>query len=179
MKRITGFSLLFFFLVLCSCNAIKKLGQFYVDYNTQAVFPANIPVNLPVSIASPSIATNSQQVFQNNNTRSDLITSVKLSQLTLTITSPSGQAFSFLQNVSVFISADSLPEVEIAGKQNIPANVGDTLTLDVTNAELQSYIKASRIKMRVSGTTDRITTTDIKVNIYTKFFVQANLLGLL
>lgn len=179
MKRIMGFSLLVFILLFGSCNAIKKLGQFYVDYNTQAEFPANLPVNLPLSIASPPIATNSSQVFQNNNTRSDLIQSIKLNQVMLTITSPPGQTFSFLKNVSVYISSDSLPEVEIASKQNIPANVGDTLMLDVTDAELQSYIKASEIKIRIAGTTDQVTTQNIEANVYTKFFVQANLLAVL
>ena len=119
------------------------------------------------------------QVFQNNNTRSDLVQSVKLSQLTLNITSPQGQTFSFLQNVSVYISGDSLPEVEIATKQNIPANVGDTLVMDVTNVELKDYIKASQIKMRISGTTDKLTTANICVNVNARFFVQANLLAVL
>ena len=179
MKRLTGFSLLVIFLLLCSCGAVKKLGQFYVNYNTQAVFPANIPVNVPLTIYSPAIATNSEQVFQSNNTAANLIQSITLSQLTLTIASPQGQTFSFLQNVSIYISSDSLPEVEIASKQNIPANVGDTLQLDVTGADLEKYIKASQITLRVSGTTDQLTTTNIYANVYMRFFVQANLLGLL
>lgn len=179
MKRLTGFTLLVTFLLLCSCNAIKKLGQFYINYNTQAVFPANIPVNVPLSITSPPIATNSSQVFQNNNTNSGLIQSVTLSRLTLTITSPKGQTFSFLQNVGIYISSDSLPEVKIADRQNIPANIGDTLTMNVTNADLQQYIKASHITFRVAGTTDQLTTTNINANVYATFFVQANLLDVL
>ncbi len=179
MKRATVVSLLAVFLLLGSCKAIKKLGQFYVTYNTQAEFPANIPVGLPLSIGSPPISTNSSQIFQNNNTRSDLIQSVKLNQLVMTITSPHGETFSFLQSVSVYISSDSLPEIELAGKQNIPANIGDTLVLDVTDAELQNYIKASQIKIRIAGTTDKLTTSNIEVNLYTKFFVQANLLAFL
>jgi len=179
MKRLTGILLIASVLVLGGCKAIKKLGQFYVNYNTQAVFPANLPVNLPLTIYSPEIATNSSQVFQNNNTNASLIQSVTLSQLSLTITSPQGQTFSFLQNVSVYISSDSLPEVEIASKQSIPANVGDSISLDVTGVDLQGYIKASQIKIRISGTTDQVTTTNIYANVYTKFFVQANLLELL
>lgn len=179
MKRLTGVALVIILFSVFSCNAIKKLEQFYIDYNTQAVFPANLPVNLPLTISSPDIATNSSQVFQNNNTNSKLIQNVTLSQLTLNITSPSGQTFSFLKNVSIYISSDNLPEVEIADKQDIPANVGDTLNLDVTGADLQAYIKASQIKIRIAGTTDQVTTSDINVNVYAKFFVQANLLAIL
>ena len=178
MKRLTVI-LLIALVALSGCKAIKKLGQFYVDYNTQAVFPANLPVNLPLSIASPPIATNSSQVFQNNNTEANLVQSVNLSQLTLTITSPQGQTFSFLQSVTIYISSDSLPEVEIADKQQIPANAGDTLQLDVTGVDLKDYIKASQIKIRIAGTTDQVTTTNINANVYARFFVQAHLLGLL
>jgi hypothetical protein len=179
MKRLTAVLLIVALFGTLGCKAIKKLGQFYVNYTTQAVFPANLPVNLPLAIYSPEIATNSSQVFENNNTRSDLIQSVNLSQLSMKITSPQSQTFSFLQNVSVYISSDSLPEVEIAYKQNIPVNVGDTLSLDVTGADLKEYIKASQVKIRISGTTDQVTTTNIYANIYAKFFIQANLLQLL
>ena len=179
MKRLTCYCLVIALFTLFSCNAIKKLGQFYINYSAQAVFPANIPVNLPVTINTPPVATNSQQVFQNNNTRSDLIQSVKLDQLALNITSPAGQTFSFLQNISVYISSDSLPEIEIAGKQNIPVDAGDTLNLDVTGADLENYIKASTIKLRVSGTTRQLVTSDINVNMNARFFVQANLLAVL
>lgn len=177
MKRLTGFSIALIILSLVSCNAIKKLGQFYINYNTTAVFPANIPANLPVTIYSPSLATNSSQVFQSNNTAANLIQSIALHQLVLTITSPTGQTFSFLQNVSVYISTDSLPEVEIASIQNIPANIGDTLALNCTNADLENYIKATQVKLRVSGTTDQLLTTNVNVNVYAQFFVQANLLA--
>ena len=179
MKRLTGVFLLVFTLSLVSCNAIKKLGQFYINYSTQAVFPANIPINIPLSITSPPIPTNSQQVFQNNNTSSNLIQNVSLNQLNLVITSPSGQTFSFLQNVSIYLSSDSLPEVLIASKQNIPANVGDTLALDVTNTDLQGYIKASQIKIRIAGNTDQVLTSNVYINVNARFFVQANLLAVL
>ena len=45
MKRLTVI-LLIALVALSGCKAIKKLGQFYVDYNTQAVFPANLHVAL-------------------------------------------------------------------------------------------------------------------------------------
>ena len=177
MKRASGTLLLVLVFSLFSCNAIKKLGQFYINYSTQAVFPANVPVNLPITVYSPNLPTNSSQVFQSNNTSSNLIQSIKLNTLSLVITSPQGQTFSFLQNVSIYISSDSLPEVEIASKQNIPANVGDTLNLDVTGVDLENYIKASQIKFRVSGTTDQWLTTNVNVTANARFFVQANLLA--
>ena len=179
MKRLTGFLALILILTLFSCKAIKKLGQFYINYNTEAVFPANIPVNIPATIYSPSIPTNSEQVFKTNSTNKDLIQSIKLDQMSLKITSPSGQNFSFLQNISIYISTDSLPEVLVASKQTIPADIGDSLALDVNPVELQSYIKAPAIKMRISGTTDKLVLQEIHVTVNTRFFVQANLLSLL
>ena len=174
MRYLTGFAAIIVLLTVTSC---KKLTQFHFDYTSQAVFPANIPVGIPLSINTPPVTTNSEQTFQNNNTRKDLVKTISLDQITLTVTSPANQSLSFLQNISVYISTDSLPEVLVASK-TVPANVGGTLSLDPTNVDLKPYIMAPQIKIRVSGTTDQLVTQDVNVNVYTRFLVQANLLAL-
>jgi len=161
---------------LFACNALKKLGQFYIDYNEPVTYAANLPINIPLTISSPDITTNSEQVFSNNDTRKDLITSIKLNQLTISVTSPAGQSLSFLKNVSIFLSTDSLAEVEIAHKDNVPGDVGTSMNLDINDVELRDYIKADKIKLRIAGTADQLVTKDINLNVYSKFFVQANLL---
>ena len=108
-----------------------------------------------------------------------MVKSVQLNQLTLTVTSPSGQTFSFLQNVSVYISTDSLPEVEIASKQSIPDTIGAQLNLDVNNVDLKNYLESNQFKLRITCTSNQMLSQSVDVNIYTKFFVQANLLAAL
>jgi hypothetical protein len=175
-QRIVGVSILAILVFAASCNAIKKLGQFYIDYNSQFTIAAGLPLNLPITIASPDVVTNADETFEINDTRKDLVQTIKLKQLTLTITAPQGQTFSFVKNVTVYISADGQPQVEIAHKDSIPANVGTQLDLDLYDVELQNYIKADKFKLTVTTTTTQVLTSDVSINVYSKFFVQANLL---
>lgn len=165
-------------LAFAACKQLDKLTQFYMDYNASYSYSAGLPVNLPVTFQTPDVTTNAEQQFEVNDTRKDLIESITLKQLTLSVTSPTGQTFAFLKSVEVYISATGLSEVRVAHKQNIPDNVGAQFDLDLDNAELKEYIKADSFKLRVMSTTDQITTGDIDVNIYSKFFVDAKILGL-
>ncbi|HWB63388.1 MAG TPA: hypothetical protein VG603_07760 [Chitinophagales bacterium] len=176
MKRILFAFLAFGLLYTGSCKLIDKLTRFYVDYDAQVVYAAGLPVGLPLTIYSPEVTTNATQNFESNNTRADLVKSIKLNQMSLNITSPQGQTFSFLQSVSVYISAPNLPEVEIAGKQNIPSNAGSQLSLDVNDVELKSYISSDSIQLRVSSTSNQILTQDVYIDVYSKFYVQADVL---
>jgi hypothetical protein len=180
MKRLTPAFLALLLLLAAGCNSNSVNRHFYLNYSTKAAFPANVPANVYITITSPLIATNSGQAFQQNNTAANLIQSIQLNGLTLIINSPEGQTFSFLQNAIAYISTDSLPEIEIANKQNIPANVGDTLAFDVNPLDLQKYIKANQIKFRVSGTTGQPVNDEIiNVTLNVQFFAQADLVAIL
>ncbi len=179
MKKTIGSFSLIVLLLVGSCGLINKLGQFYVDYNEQVTFAPQLPVNVPITVYSPPINTNIEQTLQANNTNPKLVKSVKLNQLTLTITSPQGQTFTFLQNISAYISTDSLPEVEIASKQSIPDTVGAQLSLDINNVELKNYLLSNQVKLRITCADKQMLGQQVTVNIYSKFFVQANLLAAL
>ncbi len=49
------------------CNALKKLTQFRVNQSTDFSVPSSLLVNVPISLPSPDITTNSSQTFANNN----------------------------------------------------------------------------------------------------------------
>jgi hypothetical protein len=165
-------------LVVFGCKQLHKFTQFYMDYNASYTYSAGLPINLPVTLNTPDVTTNAEQQFAINDTRKDLIESILVKQLTLSITSPSGQTFAFLKSVEVYIAASGLPEVRVAHKENIPDNIGAQFDLDLDDVELEEYIKADTFKLRVVSTTDQITTSNIEVNIYSKFFVDAKILGL-
>ncbi len=180
MKRL--FSFLFVAAVVLSlfssCKKLHELTQFYMDYDASYTYSAGVPLHLPLTLSTPDVTTNAEQEFAINDTRKDLIESILLKQLSLQITSPSNATFSFLKAVDVYISADNLPEVRVAHKDNIPDNIGAQLDLDIDNVELQEYVKADAFKLKVVSTTDQLITTDVSVNIYSNFFVDAKILGL-
>jgi hypothetical protein len=160
-----------------SCDQIDKLTQFKLDYTTEATIPGTAGLNIPIVLSTPDRTTNSEQEFAVNDTRKDLIEEIYLDEVTLTLKSPTGEDFSFLNDITIYINADGLPEKELATKDPVPTSTGNTLTLDVSRVDAQEYIKKAAFSLRVEATVDEVIQQDHTFDIYTKFFVDAKILG--
>ncbi|TNE55058.1 MAG: hypothetical protein EP338_04925 [Bacteroidetes bacterium] len=164
-------------LSLVACKKVDKLTQFNMKYDEVVSIPSSTGVDLPFNILSPDITTNSESTFASEDTRKDLIEQIILTNLELSVVSPSSEDFSFLKSISVFISAEGLPETKIAYQENIPDNAGSTLSLTTTNADLKEYIKQDFYSLRVNATTDEFLAEEHRINVHSVFFVDAKLLG--
>ena len=148
-----------------------------MEFNEEFTLPSSMNLGLPFDFITPDIPTNSEYAFSDNNTNKDLIESIQLRQIVLTILDPTDSDFSFLKSVKVYIDAEDLDEVLIASKSDIPDEIGNKLELELENVELQQYIKKDEFKLRVETVTDEVFSPDHKINVYSKFFVDAKLLG--
>ena len=82
----------------------------------------------------------STQEFQNNNTQKNQVVDAKIAKLTLTIVSPSGQNFDFLDKLSFYIEAPGLEKKLVATKDF--AKGLTTVDMDIIDLDLAPYIKA-------------------------------------
>jgi hypothetical protein len=139
--------------------------------------PASPVTPFPVSVVTPEISTHSDVAFDANNTRADLVEQIVMKQLDLSVQSPSGGSLSFLKSVDIHATAEGLPYVRVAYKDQVPANVGSTLSLDVTNVELREYFKKEKYSLRITVTTDEAVTQEYEVKAHGVFFVDAKILG--
>lgn len=180
MKYIAQLSIILIALTLVTgCKQIDKLTQFDIDYNSSLVYGASgLLINIPLEINTPPVTTNAEEQFAINDTRKDKVESIKLTEALLSITSPQGETFSFLKDINVYLVAEGLPQVLIAHKINIPNSTGAQLQLDLDNVELKEYIKKDAFSLKVTSTTDETILTDVHVDVYTKFFVDAKILGI-
>lgn len=149
--------------------------NFSTDYVVKV--PASPMTPFPVSVATPEIKTHSDTEFDNNNTRADMVEQINLKQLDLSVESPSGGTLSFLKSVDIHAMADGLPAVRVAYKDPVPADVGSTLSLDVTNVELKEYFKKETYVLRITVTTDEAITQEYAIRANGTFFVDAKVLG--
>jgi hypothetical protein len=163
--------------LLFACGALKHVS-FYEDFHETATIPQSNLATGTNTVVTPDIPTNVSAQLKQNNTSPDLVQSVKLQTMTLTITAPPGQNFSFLQDIQVFILTDSLPAVEIASKHNIVSS-SDTLNMDIDGSELKPYLLTNSFKMKYIITNSKATTVNTTLDIYLKFRFEANLLGAL
>ena len=159
-----------------SCKKSILDTDFDLPYQTSFTVPSTIGINLPVSLPSPDISTNSTQEFNNKGTRADLVKTVKLTKATLLITSPSGKKFSFLKSLHLFLSAPVVNELEVAYIDNIPNTVGSSITLIMNDKDLAPFIKAEKISLRSQVVTDETLLQDVTIQVNVTFHVVAQLL---
>ncbi len=164
-------------LTFVSCDKIDELTKFNIDYTTNFTIQATTLLGTPFDIVTPETTTNSESEFENNNTNSNLVESVKLTTLRLDLQTPASGDFDFLNEIFIYITADGLPEQLIASKVGIPENGARSLTLDIENVELEEYIKKDSYRLRTETTTDQTIESDHEIEIYTKFKVDAEILG--
>ena len=165
------------FVLLLNCSIVDELTKFDIDYQTNYSIAPTTLINSPFSIFTPDVTTESESTFENNNTRTDLIESIKLKNIKLTIESPEDGTFNFLKEIHVYIEANDIDEVEIANRFNLEDINSNTILLDIIDEELKAFIKKDSYKLRVKTVTDETINETHTIIIDTKFRVDAKILG--
>ena len=176
MKRLAFIGICF--IVLAACKDLEKLTEFTMSYSSEVTIPKSTGLDLPLIVPTPDMETNSESEFAVNDTRKDMVEEIILTQLDMTITSPSNQTFSFLESIKVSIIAEGLPEVEVAYQENVPASSGGKLSLETTGQDLKEYIIKDKFNLRVQTVTDEALSKDTDIKVDSRFFVNARVLGL-
>ncbi len=166
------------FTILQSCKEVDKLTQFSISNDANITIPATLGINLPIDIWTPDIPTNSDSEFDSNNTAKNLIEHIKLKKMSMEITSPETSTFDFLKNIEIYISAEGLDEKKIAWLDNIPKTGLKKIDLQVSDADLQEYIKKDKYKLRTKTVTRELISHDTDVHIHSVFWVDAKILGI-
>lgn len=161
-----------------SCDKLDELTKFEMDFNQRVVIPSSSGIDLPFDVYTPETETNSTSEFEVNDTRKDLIEEIVLTKLVLLVNSPEGEDFSFLESIVVYMSAEDLPEIEIAWNNEVSATVGPQLELITTAEDLKEYIKKDSYTLRLKTVTDEFLSSDYEIDVASTFFVDAKILGL-
>ncbi len=177
--KITFFVFITTFLLFTSCNIQEKIDEiatFNINNSVEFTVPSSSLVDVPIDVGTPDINTSSQQTFDNNNTRADLVENVNLSELTLTIASPNDRTFSFLKSLKIYISNNSDGSALLAEIQDIPENVGSTLDLETTGTNLDEYIKKDSYNLEFEAVTRETTNSKTEIKAEMVFEVRAKVL---
>lgn len=165
-----------FLFLLFSCKKVDQLTQFEMEFDELATIPSSTGINIPINVMTPKVETNSENTFAVNDTRKDKIESIILTDLDLTVTSPSNEDFSFLESVAIYMSAEGLPEILLASRDSIP-DYEYKLLMETTGEDLQEYIKKDKFDIRINAVTDELITSDYELNVHQVFWVDAKVLG--
>jgi hypothetical protein len=173
-----------FYLLIClivsslgiSCKkALEELTTFTIQTEADFTVPGTLGIQTPLSIPTPDVPTRSSQEFARHRTNYNLVKEVRLDNLKLSITRPSGQTFRFLKSVRLFIEAAGLPKQEVAFRTNIDNAVGSTLDLETVPVNLKEYIRQDTFTLHSEVVTDEVILQDIDIHADANFRVKAGI----
>ncbi|WP_017731740.1 hypothetical protein [Nafulsella turpanensis] len=159
---------------LSGCEKLKDLTQFEIKNESNISIPGqNTGIGELLSIPRAEVQSSSEQSFRNNNTRADLVEEAILEELQLTITNPADANFDFLNEISIYISAEGEQEVLVASKSNIAEDGSQSLQLETTGVDLKPFIVKDHFSIRTAATTDQVIDEDVDIRVNMTFGVTA------
>ncbi len=160
-----------------SCEKINDLTSFNLQYNAEVTIPSSIGIDLPVDLLTPPVNTNAESEFKSHKTTKDLVKEIYLEKVDIAVTSPPNRDLSFLKSIHVYIKADGLPELLLAFSEDIPDNVGTSLSLETAGDDFKAYIKKDSYSLRVKAVTDKLISQDVDLDVNSRFKVVAGLVN--
>ncbi len=159
-----------------ACN-LDKFTEFYLGpYTTSVTIPGtSIAGQILDNLLSSPVPTNSESTFSGNSTGKDHIEKITLSEMTLTVTDPANGNFNFLKSITIYITADGLADKQIATKANIADGL-NVIDMEESGEDIKDYLSAANFTLKTKAEFDGAPLQDTKVNITTKYFVDAKLL---
>jgi hypothetical protein len=169
-------------IMLSSCKKVKELFDVTFTFSksfdfTLPAFPEPVQtVDTSFTILLPTVANTIPDEFSKYKADINKIKELSITDVVLTIKSPTGQTFDFMKKIDIYLGAPGKPEVLIATKtdiQNINPSTA-TLTLDNQNANVIELIKGDSIYLKVTCGLYKTYINDIGTNADIKFKVVAN-----
>ncbi len=181
-KHMRAFGFAFFiFLFAVAAGSCTKPEDFIVmekqlSYENDITLPGSgldIPVaGIPLTVSLPyTTPTDYQTRFEAMGIGADAVDEVRLKKLLITVISPEGQTLDFVDSVSVYLSAPSLPEVQIATKAAVPDGV-TSVALDLYAGNLRSYVLQDSLYVRAAMGGNSIPNRDVALRVATDFYVK-------
>lgn len=162
--------------LFAGCGLLDELTQLNLNFSTNVDVPATTVSGVPVSIESPTVSTNITNELDAQGSSTASIESITLEEMSLIISSPSGQTFNFLQNVAIYIRAGSLPEILLASVEGLTNSDSERIDMDTTSSNLRNYLSEDNYQLRLEILTDEPIAQDITLEVRQVYTVDATLL---
>lgn len=147
---------------LASCSTVSSILQNTFPYNANVLVTSGSPANTTLSNVSAAQSIN-QLTGAGANVRD-----IRVSNATISV--GSGSSVGIFKSVKVYLSNNGSNEVLVASRENIPDNVGTSLSLDLnTSSTLDNIMKSGAVQQRLVYVLKQSPTSDISVRTSLNF----------
>lgn len=172
------FSLLMIVPFLSGCESLSKLTQFDLPFTQSITVPVTpaIALGIPITLNTPEIKTNIDSVLNSYSIEADFVEKIALKEMKFTVSSPTGEDLSFLDDVTIYLTASGTDDVKVASATDVSTTT--PLLLTIENVDLKSYLLKDKFALKIVATADEATTVEHKVDIAMTFGFDIKVLGL-
>lgn len=141
---------------MVSCSTVSSILQNTFPYTATVLVTSGSPANTTLSAVSPSQSIN-QLTGSGANVKD-----IRISNATLSV--GSNASVGMFKSVKVYLSTNGNNEVLVASREDIPDNVGNSLSLDVSSSQtLDNMMKSGSVQQRLVYVLKQSPTSDISV----------------
>lgn len=141
---------------MVSCSTVSSILQNTFPYTATILVTSGSPANTTLSAVSPSQSIN-QLTGSGANVKD-----IRISNATLSV--GSNTSVGMFKSVKVYLSTNGNNEVLVASREDIPDNVGNSLSLDVSSSQtLDNMMKSGSVQQRLVYVLKQSPTSDISV----------------
>jgi hypothetical protein len=170
--------------VSCKKKVLYKLTEFDLSYSTILSIPtASMAVSNPsatpntIEFFTPNISSQHSKNLSEQNTAQSLVDKILMSRFNVSAVSSGTHTanFNYLSSIKVYIKASGLTETLVAEKAVIPNGIS-SLSLDLHETDLKSFILKDKFQFRIATTFDSTTATNQTLKMDETVHVTAKLL---
>ena len=136
-------SLIIASVTMASCSTVSSIMQNTFPYHANFLVTNGSSAGTELVSVSPGLNVN--QVLGTNTNIKD----VRVSNATISVSSGT-QGVGILKSVKLYISSNGSNETLVASRENIPDNLGNSISLDINNSStLDHIVKAGGVQQRL------------------------------
>ena len=147
--------------IFAACATVQSLVRSTLPYTATLIIPAGTSTGGSHSAVSP--ASSADQIFGGSSNAQ--IKEVRVANAKLDASSPSNQSLGVFSSIKLYLSkGDGSGEVLVASRNDVSANAGSSVVLDIDNSRfLDDIIKSSTARVRMVYVLRNSLNTDVSV----------------
>lgn len=158
--------------IFSGCGTVQSIIKSSFPYTATLVVPVDSKADTTTSVSS--LAKSLDETIGNQG-GGDYIKDVQIASARLVASDPREQSMGLFKSVKIFISNGEGEEVMVASRNDVTANIGSSLVLDIDNSRfLDKYLKGNGMKIRMEYVLRENINTAVSVRIALSFSSSPN-----
>ena len=147
--------------IITACATVQSIVRSTLPYTATLIIPANASTGATHSAVSP--ANSADQIFGGSSNAQ--IKEIRVSNARIEASNPSNQNLGAFSSVKLYLSrGDGSGEVLVASRNDMSANAGTSVVLDIDNSRfLDDIIKSSTARVRMEYVLRNSLNSDVSI----------------